>query len=111
MSSIVSGNPFSFSVSDRDERTGAQGIFDQLMDLFGVVSVTPDIEVRVSGSVTMFEEFLGMRNVMDRVLGDLQAGDNLKICVNRYGCFQESFSGFIGSPGIIVAGVRTGKPG
>jgi hypothetical protein len=28
----------------------------------------------VSGSVTLFEEFLGMKDIMDRVLGDLQAG-------------------------------------
>jgi hypothetical protein len=96
-SSIVSGYLFSFSVSDRDEKTGAQGILDQFMDLFGIVSFVHDIEVRRSGSVTLFEEFLGMRNIMDRMLGDLQTSDNLLIHVNGDGCFQESFSGFPGS--------------
>ena len=110
-SSIVSGNSFPFSISDRDERTGAQGILDQFMDLFGVVTFVHDIEVRRSGSVTLLEEFLGMRNVMDRMLGDLQTGDNLLIRVNGDGCFQESFSGFTGSPRIVVAGVRAGEPG
>jgi len=69
------------------------------MDLFGVVTFVHDIEVRGSGSVTLFEEFLGMRDIMDRMLGDLQTGDNLLIGINRDGCFQESFSGFPGSPG------------
>jgi len=110
-SSIVSGNPFSFSVSDRDGRTGTQGILDQFMDLFGVVSFNHDIEVRVSGSVTLFKEFLGMKNVVDRMWGDLQAGDNLLIGINRDGSFHESFSGFPGSPGIIMTGIRTGEPG
>jgi hypothetical protein len=55
--------------------------------------------------VTLFKEFLGMRDIMDRVLGDLQAGDNLVIRVDGDGCFQESFSGFTGSLGIIMAGV------
>ena len=81
------------------------------MDLFGVVTFVHDIEVRMSGSVTLFEEFLGMRNIMDRMLGDLQTGDNLLIGIDGDGCFQEPFSGFSGSPGIVVAGVRTREPG
>jgi hypothetical protein len=97
-SSIVTCNPFSFSVSDGDEGTGPHGILDQFMDLFGVVTFVHDIEVRVSGTVTLFEEFLGMKNIVDRMLGDLQTGDNLLIGINGDGCFQESFSGFPGSP-------------
>jgi hypothetical protein len=81
------------------------------MDLFGVVTFVHDIEVGRSGSVTLFEEFLGMRDIMDRMLGDFQTGDNLLIGINGDGCFQESFSGFPGSPRIIVAGVSTRKSG
>ena len=81
------------------------------MDLFGVVTFVHDIDVRVSGSVTLFEEFLGMNDIMDWILRNLQTGDNLLIRVNGDGGFQESFSGFTGSPGIIMTGVRAGEPG
>ena len=53
------------------------------MDLFGVVSFVHDVKVRTSESVTLLEEFFGVRNIMDRMLGDLQTGDNLLISVNR----------------------------
>jgi hypothetical protein len=59
----------------------------------------------MSGSVTLFEEFLGMKDSMDRVLGDLQTRDNLEIGINRERSFQESFSGFPGSSGIIMTGI------
>ena len=52
-----------------------------------------------------------MRDIMDRMLGDLQTGDNLLLGINGDGCFQESVSGFSGSPRIVVAGVRTRKSG
>jgi hypothetical protein len=51
------------------------------------------------------------RDIMDRMLGDLQTGDNLEIGINGNECFQELFSGFPGSPGIVVAGVRTRESG
>jgi hypothetical protein len=53
------------------------------MDLFGVVSFVHDIEVRMSSPVTLFQEFFRVRDVMNRMLGDLQAGDNLSISINR----------------------------
>ena len=81
------------------------------MDLFGVVSFVHDIEVRWSGSVTLFEKFLGMNNIVNRMLGDFQTGDNLLIRVNGDGCFQELFSGLTGSPRIVVAGISTRKSG
>jgi hypothetical protein len=81
------------------------------MDLFGVVSFVHDIKVRMSDSVTLFQEFFGVRDIVDRMLGDLQTGDNLSICIDRDRGFQEPFSGLTGSPGIVVAGIRTGKPG
>jgi len=81
------------------------------MDLFGVVSFVHDIEVRMSDTVTLFQEFFGVRDIMDRMLGDLQAGYNLSICINRYRGFQEPFSGLTGPQGIVVAGIRAGKPG
>jgi len=52
-----------------------------------------------------------MNDIMDWILRNLQTGDNLLIGINGDGCFQESFSGFPGSPGIVVAGVRAGEPG
>jgi len=65
----------------------------------------------VSDPVTLFQEFFGMRNIMDWMLGDLQTGDNLSIGINRDRGFQKSFSRFTGSPGIVMAGVRAGEPG
>ena len=65
----------------------------------------------MSDSVTLFQEFLSMRDIVDRMLGDFQTGDNLSISANRDRGFQESFSGLTGSPGIIVAGVRAGESG
>jgi len=59
----------------------------------------------------MFEEFFSMRDIMDRMLGDLQTGDDLLIRVNRDRSFQESFSGLTSSPGLIMTGVRTGESG
>ena len=47
------------------------------MDLFGIVSFVHDIEVGFSGSVTLFQEFFGVRDIMDRVLRDLHTGDDL----------------------------------
>ena len=52
------------------------------MDLFGVVTFVHDIEVRLSESVTLLQEFFGVRNVMNRMLRDLETIDNLSIGVN-----------------------------
>jgi hypothetical protein len=81
------------------------------MNIFGVVTFVHTIEVGRSGSVILFEEFLGRRDIMDRVLGDLQTRDNLLIGIDRDGCFQEPFSGFPYASGIVVAGVRTCESG
>ena len=81
------------------------------MDLFGVVSFVHDIEVRMSDSVTLSQEFFSVRDIMDRMLGDLQTGYNLSISINRDRGFQEPFSGLTSSPGIVMAGVRAGKSG
>jgi hypothetical protein len=104
-SSIVSGDPFPFTVSDRDKGIGIERVMDQFMDFFGVVSLVHDIELRMPDTVTLFQEFFGMRNIMDRILGDLQSGDNLSIGINREGGFQEPFSGLTCSSRIIVTGV------
>jgi hypothetical protein len=81
------------------------------MNFFGIISFIHDIEVRRSDPVALFKEFFSVRNIVDRMPGDLQTGDNLLISVNRNRSFQEAFSRFTGSPGIIVAGIRAGKPG
>jgi len=93
------------------EGTGVESIPDQFMNLFRVISFIHDIEVRMPDSVTLFQEFFGVRDIMDRMPGYLQAGDNLSISINRDRGFQELFSRFTGSPGIVVAGVRAGEPG
>jgi hypothetical protein len=81
------------------------------VDFFRIVSFVHDIEVRMSNLVALFQEFFGVRDIMDRMLGDLQTGDNLSISINRDRGFQESLSCFTGSPGIIMAGIRAGEPG
>jgi hypothetical protein len=68
------------------------------------------MEVRSSDPVALFKEFFSVKDIVDRMLGDLQTGDNLLISVDRNRSFQEAFSRFTSSPGIVVAGVRTGKP-
>ena len=100
-SSIDPGDPFSFSGSDRNERIRVQIIPDQSVNIFRIISFIEDISIRLSRSVTLNEEFFRMRDVMDRLLGDLEPGDDLTIRINRDRGFQESFSGFPGSPGII----------
>jgi hypothetical protein len=80
--SVITGDPFPFSVSDRNKGTRVKGIMDQFMDLFGIVSFVHDIKMRRSGPVTLFEEFFSVRNIMDRVLGDLETGDDLFFRVN-----------------------------
>ena len=62
-------------------------------------------------SMTLLQEFFRVRNVMNQVLWDLQIGDYLLIGIDRDRCFQESFSGFTGSQGIVMTGVLTGEPG
>ena len=75
------------------------------MDLFGVISLFHDIDVRMSESMTSLQEFFGVRDIVDRMLGDFHTDDNLSISANRDRGFQESFSGLTGSPGIVVAGI------
>ncbi len=88
-----------------------QRIPDQSVDLFGVVAFVHDVEVGLSDSVRLFQEFFGVRNVMDRALRDLQTGDDLLSSINGDRCFQEPFSRLTGSPRVVVAGIRAGEPG
>jgi hypothetical protein len=109
--SIIPGDLFSFSIPNWDERSRVQRIPDQPVDLFGVVSFVHDIEVGLSGSVSLFQEFFSVRDIVDRVLGYFQAGDNLLRCIDSDRGFQEPFSGFSGSHRIVVAGIGAGEPG
>jgi len=42
-----------------------------------------------------------MWDIMNRLLGDLEPGDDLSVSIDGDRGFQESFSGFPSSPGII----------
>jgi len=42
------------------------------MDLFRDVPFIHDVEVRMSDSVTLFEEFFGVRDIMDGIPGELR---------------------------------------
>jgi hypothetical protein len=68
LSSVITGDSFTFSVPDRDKGTGGKRVSDQFVDLFGVVSFIHDIEVRMSDPVTLSQEFFGVRDIMDRML-------------------------------------------
>jgi len=81
------------------------------MDLFRVVSLIHDVEIEISDSVALFQEFFSVRDIVDRVLEDLQTGDNLTNSIDGDRSFQESLSRFTGPPGVIMAGVRAGEPG
>ena len=82
-SAVIPGDSLTFSVSDRDKRAGVQRIPNEFMDLFRVVCFVHDIEVRWSGPMTLFEESFGVNAIMDRMLGDLQTGDDLLIRIDR----------------------------
>jgi hypothetical protein len=81
-STIISGDSLPFSISNRNKRAGVERIPNEFMDLFGVVCFVHDIKVRGSGRMTLFEESFGVNAIMDRMLGDLQTGDNLLICID-----------------------------
>jgi hypothetical protein len=67
------------------------------VDLFRIISLVHDIEVGYSDSVALFQEFFGVRDIVDRVLRDLQTGDNLVRSIDGNRGFQESFSGLTGT--------------
>jgi len=71
------------------------------MNIFRIVSFIEDIGLRLSRSVTLNKEFFRTGNIVDRLLGDLEPGNNLPISIDGDRSFQESFAGFSGSPGII----------
>jgi len=100
-STIDAEYPFSFSVSDRDKRISVQIISNQSVNIFRIISFIEDIGFRFSRSVTLNKEFFRMRDIMDRTLRDLEPGDDLSISIDGDRGFQESFSSFSGSPGII----------
>jgi hypothetical protein len=97
-SSIIAGDSFPFSGSDWDKRARVQHVPDQFMDLFRIVTFVHHIEVGLSGSVALSDELFGVRNIVDRVLRDLQTGDNLLRSINGDRGFQEPFSGLTCSP-------------
>jgi hypothetical protein len=55
--------------------------------------------------VTLNEKFFSVRDIMNRLLRDLEPGNDLLISIDGDRSFEESFSGFPGSPGIIGTGV------
>lgn len=90
---------------------GVQIISDESAELFRIVSFIEHVRVRFSGSVTLNEKFFSVRNIVNRMLRDFEAGYNLTTSINGNRCFQESLSCFSGPPGIIRACVRAGRPG
>jgi hypothetical protein len=91
-SPIITGDSFPFSVLDWDERTRVQRIPDEAMDLLGVVSFVHSVEVGMSGSVRLFQEFFGMRDIVDRILRDLQTVDNLLRISTEIEVFRNSYT-------------------
>ena len=71
------------------------------MKVFRIVSFIENIGIRFSCSMTLNEEFIRVRDIMDRLLRDLEPGNDLSISIDGDRGFQESFSSFSGSPGII----------
>jgi hypothetical protein len=67
------------------------------VNLFRIVTFVHHIEVGFSSSLRLFQEFFSVRDIMDRMLGDIQSGNNLMRGIDRYRGFQEPFSGFAGT--------------
>jgi hypothetical protein len=109
LSSIESGDSFPFSGSNGDKGVSVQVIADESVNIFRIVSFIHDVGVRLSRSVTLNEEFFRIGDIMNRFLGDLEPGNDLLISIDGDRSFQESFSGFPGSPGMIGTGVRAGE--
>lgn len=74
------------------------------MDFFGVVSLVRNIEIRLPDTMTLFEMFLGMMYIVDWILGDLQASDDLLTGIDSDISIQKLFSCLNSSPRIVVAG-------
>jgi hypothetical protein len=100
-SSIDPKDTFTFSGSDRDKRIRVQVIPDESVNIFRIVSFIEDVDIGFSRFVTLNKEFFCVRDIMDRLLGDLEPGYDLLISIDGDRSFQKSFSGFSGSPGII----------
>ena len=79
------------------------------MDIFRIVSFIHDIEIRFSGSVTLPEELFRVRDIVDRMLGDLQSSDNLLSCFYWNRGFQKSLSRLSSPLRIIATCIWTGK--
>ncbi len=75
-----------------------QGIPDQFMDVFGIVTIIHDADFGFSGSVTVFDQGFSMRDIMNRMLRDFQRCDDLLIGIDSDGSFQEPFSYLTRSP-------------
>jgi hypothetical protein len=100
-SSVDTEYSLSFSGSDRDKRISVQVVADESVNIFRIVSFIEDVDIGLSRSVALNEEFFRMWDVMNRLLGDLEPGNELPVSIDGDRDFQESFSGFPGSPGII----------
>jgi len=81
-STIDAEYPFPFSGSDRDKRISVQIISNQSVNIFRVISFIEDVGLRFSRSVTLNEEFFRMRDIMDRLLGDLEPGNDLSVSID-----------------------------
>ena len=53
------------SGADRDNRIGMKIFPDDLMNRFRIVSFVHDVTIRLSGFVTLSEQFLGMWGIVD----------------------------------------------
>ena len=52
------------------------------MYVLGIVSFVHDVEFGLPCSVALFEEFLGVRDIVNQVLRDLQSSDDLKVSID-----------------------------
>jgi hypothetical protein len=74
--------PFPFSGSDGYKRISVQIISNQSVNIFRIVSFIEDVGLRFSRSMTLNEEFFRMRDIMDRLLGDLEPGNDLSVGID-----------------------------
>ena len=77
---------------------------------FGVVSFIHDIARGFSNSLTVSQEWYGMIDIVYGVLGDFDTQDHLLMSIHSNRGFQEVFSRFTRSPGVVVTGIRAGEP-
>jgi hypothetical protein len=77
----------------------------------GIVSSVHEITIRYPGFVASLQKNEGVLRIVDPAFRYSESGNYLLIGINSNRCFQEMFSDFSGSDGVIMTGITAGETG